>query len=420
MSEGKAKIEITWDELKSRKVDNRLKEQQAMARNRAYAAVDASSLGARTTNRASGLLYNALFYMTVFGLAGGLLAAGLAALLQFHSSAPEEASTLMREMHDLVAARDTGQFSDQQVREAIRQLEAEGRDNAYFAIRVDDSLTDAQKEGRIAQLSARDRTKEFISNILCFGVCGMILAVSLSVAEPLVQRNFAGGVVNGSVGAMLGLLGGAVAALFVDRLHHAAGGLAGSATGIGREIVAQAVTWSVLGIFLSAGAGVVLRNKKKLLIGIAGGWTGGLIGGALYAPISAAVSSPSAGRLIALCAIGAVAGFATGWIENVAKNGWLRVIAGVLAGKEFILYRNPTFIGSSPDSQIYLFKDPAIGSRHAAIYIVPGGFEIDDLPMGSRSTINGKTFSKRRLHHGDQLQCGGTQFLFQEKAHEKR
>ena len=35
-------------------------------------------------------------------------------------------------------------------------------------------------------------------------------------------------------------------------------------------------------------------------------------------------------------------------IENVIKSGWFKVEEGVIAGKQFVLYRNPTYIGSSP------------------------------------------------------------------------
>jgi hypothetical protein len=37
-------ISISWDDLKSRKVDQRVKEQQAVARNRAYAQLRADDL----------------------------------------------------------------------------------------------------------------------------------------------------------------------------------------------------------------------------------------------------------------------------------------------------------------------------------------------------------------------------------------
>ncbi len=62
--------------------------------------------------------------------------------------------------------------------------------------------------------------------MLAYGVCGLWIAACLAVAEPLIGRNFPSVLVNGSVAALLGLLGGLVAALFVDGVHHAAGGVA--------------------------------------------------------------------------------------------------------------------------------------------------------------------------------------------------
>ena len=39
-----SKLTVTWDDLQTRKVDQRLKEQDALARNRVYAAMDESTV----------------------------------------------------------------------------------------------------------------------------------------------------------------------------------------------------------------------------------------------------------------------------------------------------------------------------------------------------------------------------------------
>src|SRR5205085_4538797 len=135
----------------------------------------------------------------------------------------------------------------------------------------------------------------------------------------------------------------------------------------------------------------------------------------IYDPIGVFTGRPDLGKLAALCAIGVVAGLATGLIENAAKTGWVRVISGLIAGKQFILYRNPTFIGSGPDCQIYLFKDDKVGRRHAAIHLVPGGFELEDLPLGAPTVINGKPAKRARLRPGDRISLGSTTFLLHEK-----
>jgi pSer/pThr/pTyr-binding forkhead associated (FHA) protein len=114
--------------------------------------------------------------------------------------------------------------------------------------------------------------------------------------------------------------------------------------------------------------------------------------------------------------IGAFVGLGTGLIENIAKTGWLRVVAGLIAGKQFVLYRNPTYIGSSPQCEVYLFKDAQVRPRHAALHLVPGGFEIEDLNSGSGTFVNGAPITRVRLRNGDQVQIGSTCFVFQEKA----
>ncbi len=279
---------------------------------------------------------------------------------------------------------------------------------------LDERLNDAQKKLRIDAIEARNRGRAFISNVLAFGVSGMLIALALSIADPLVSRNIPSAIVNGSVGATLGIIGGIVVALFAEKMYHALGGQDGSIT-TGRQVFARAVQWGTVGFFITLGPGLVMRNAKKLLIGAIGGMIGGAIGGSLFDAIGKMTANPDLGWLVGLCSIGLLAGLAGALVETAARSGWLRVTAGLIAGKQFVLYRNPTFIGSSPDNQIYLFKDSNVGRRHAAIHIVKGGFELEDLPLGVATTVNGKSITRTRLRGGDQIQVGGTRFVFQEK-----
>lgn len=404
------KITVTWDDLQSRKVEARLNEQKAMARNRAYAKLDADAVPETTGPSRSQLIYNSIIYMTAFGILGGLLAWGSGVALQFKPSTEAEAADMIHEMQKVTAARDTGRSTADEANEALAVLRADGQGNPYFEIETDASLSESQRDAKVAQVAARDRARDFISNALIFGICGMLIAACLAVAEPLTQRNFPSALTNGSVAALLGLLGGLTSAMFVYVLRRSAGPRHLS------ESMVQTFSWGILGLFLVAGAGVVMRNPKKLLIGMVGGALGGIIGGALFEPVRHLTDSAQDSRLLALLAIGVVSGMGTGLIENAVRSAWLRVIAGVLAGKQFILYRNPTFIGSAPDCQIYLFKDAKVGPRHAAIHIVPGGYELEDLPLGHKTMINNQAISKVRLRHGDRIAVGSTVFLFQDRT----
>src|SRR5277367_6393154 len=95
------KITVTWDELKSRKVETRLSEQTAMARNRAYAQLDADAVPETTGPSRAHLIYNSIIYMAAFGILGGLLAWGSGVALQFKGSSETEAADLIRQMQEV-------------------------------------------------------------------------------------------------------------------------------------------------------------------------------------------------------------------------------------------------------------------------------------------------------------------------------
>jgi hypothetical protein len=416
---GDGKISISWEDLRTRKVEQRLDQMTAVKRNREYAELtDAPEPPA--IRKLQGLWYNTIVYMSVFGLLGGLLAWGAGETLHFKDSARREVAGMMQGVQQIKNAAEAKKITEGEKRLYLDELARSGRRNPYFMVYMDESLSDAERGDRIRQIAARDRKKQFISDVLAFGVSGMLIAIFLSIAEPAVSRNLPGSIVNGSVGATMGLIGGVVVALFAERLYHLLGGGDGSIA-TQRQILARVAQWAVVGLFLTLAPGILMRNWKKLLIGAAGGMVGGIVGGLLFDAVAIWTADMSfsrhvnLSRLIGLSAIGLVAGAASGLIENAAKSGWLKVTQGLIAGKQFILYRNPTFIGSAPENQIYLFKDPHVGRRHATIHIVQGGFEIEDLPLGVATLVNGRTISRTRLKNGDQVQIGGTRFLFQEK-----
>jgi hypothetical protein len=415
------KITVSWDDLNTRKVEARLKEQDALNRTREYSRMNESSLpaaaGPSRQSFIAAVWRNSLFSMSLFGLIGGLMAFVCYALMQPQAHDPAEASQMWENLKLVAEMHDRGAMPDAayQVTYA-RMLESDRHDNPYFAVRADQNLSPEQREQKLHELGTHDRFKSIIANILSYGVSGVMIAVFLAIAGPITERNIAGAVVNGSVGAALGLAGGVIVSFFVGKLYLALGGGADGAIDNSRQMLARAVSWGTLGLFLSIAPGAVMRNPKKLFIGALGGLLGGVVGGLAFDPVLAYSNNPLYAYLVAMLAIGLFAGLATGIIENAAKTGWVKVVAGLIAGKQFILYRNPTFLGSGPDCQIYLFKDPQVGRRHAAIHIVPGGFELEDLPLGTSTLVNGKPVQRARLRNGDRIQIGSTALLFQEKT----
>ena len=86
--------------------------------------------------------------------------------------------------------------------------------------------------------------------------------------------------------------------------------------------------------------------------------------------------------------------------------------AGPLAGKQFVLFRNPTVLGSAPKADVYLFKDGAIEPRHALIHDRGGRFEIEDMNTADGTYVNGVPVSRQILKSGDQIVLGKTVLEF--------
>jgi hypothetical protein len=117
-------------------------------------------------------------------------------------------------------------------------------------------------------------------------------------------------------------------------------------------------------------------------------------------------------RAVGLVLIGAVAGAMIGVVELIARESWIRILTGPIAGKEFILYRNPTWIGSSPKSEIFLFKDPQVAPRHAAIHRVADWYEIEDQGSPAGTLVGPVRIKRQRLRDRDRVQLGQTTVEF--------
>ena len=420
---GESKIILTESDLASPKVEERLKQQSALESAQASYRETASrpSRLPVPSDEHGSFFYNTIVYMAIFGFLGGILAFGLQETIKyFNPDLRAQAVDLLNTRKDFILAFERRQITQDMERLDLQSLDEDGRNNRYYRLYTDPSLTKDQREDQLAEQRRKDGTMEAFADVLSYCACGIMMAIALGMADSLSTRNWRGALVYGSVGAALGLIGGIIAYFLGKAVYIAILGAAPAGEApLGRVILARSMGWGILGIFFSAAPGMVMRNGRKLLFGILGGLIGGILGGALFDPINRIIGAYPGhldwvGRVVGITAIGVISGLGTGIIENVAKLGWLKVVEGLIAGKQFILYRNPSFIGSSPQCEIYLFKDNQVLRRHAALHMVPGAYEIEDL--GTHATlVNGRAVARMRLHSGDRIQIGRTGFIFHEK-----
>ena len=176
--------------------------------------------------------------------------------------------------------------------------------------------------------------------------------------------------------------------------------------------IARGVGWAVFGLAGGTVYGIVGQSMKKAKYGIIGGLIGAGIGGMIFDPIIMAVHRASLSRAVGFALFGAATGAAMGWVESALKDRWLYVTSGPLAGKQFILYKSLTTIGSEQKSDIYLFKDPSILGQHAAIAI--SGSRVQIKALGT-AYVMGSPITTRVLLDGDLVQIGRYAFRYKER-----
>jgi hypothetical protein len=273
------------------------------------------------------------------------------------------------------------------------------------------------------------RPQQSLVSLLIFPTVVGCVGLFLGAAEGLMCRNLQRATICAAVGLGVGFAGGLVAYVAAELIFLVTIGVAAELektpqpgphmpTGMALLVLmmGRAAAWAVAAIPAGIGQGIALRESKVALNGLIGGVLGGLIGGLVFDPISIAFSSGHGeawlSRGIGFTIIGLMVGLFVGIVEQWTKSAWLLMKAGPLAGKQFVIFRNPTVLGSSPKADIYLFKDDAIEPRHALIHDRGGRFELEDLNSADGTYVNGIPVRKQILKSGDQIVLGKTVLEF--------
>jgi hypothetical protein len=265
------------------------------------------------------------------------------------------------------------------------------------------------------------------------GLLGGMIGAALGGVEGLSSRVSGKFLRGAGLGLLIGFVGGAIGGLCGQVLFSAAsGGQEANGEGFLRQVAVRGLAWAVVGVGVGLAQGAGTWTPRKLTNGILGGTLGGLVGGLLFDPIGMTVQTlavathpgaffavtPHLGwvsRLLAMVVLGACTGAAIGLVEELRKEAWIIVVQGPLAGKQFILYRPLTVIGSSPKADICLLKDPAIHPQHAVLQETPGGHLLLASPEAPVQ-VDGHLATHRRLVDGDRIALGRTVLEYHERA----
>lgn len=283
------------------------------------------------------------------------------------------------------------------------------------------------------------RNETGIGLVLMIPIAAALIGCFVGLIEGIMSRNISKAARCGGIGLGIGLawgiagmiLGGIViqmiwavgASMFISRPPGPVEDpLALLTPGMVFMIISgRALAWTIVGAGMGVGQGWALGSKKLFLNGLVGGLLGGFLGGLVFDPIGLVLtktglaSSGAVSRLIGLGIIGAMVGIFIGLVENLTKDAWLVMKSGALRGKQFVIYHNPTVIGSSPKCDIYIFKDPAVEPKHAEIRQVGGKFELVDNKSPQGVFVNAQRITRKILEKGDVIVIGESLLEFQQK-----
>lgn len=94
-------------------------------------------------------------------------------------------------------------------------------------------------------------------------------------------------------------------------------------------------------------------------------------------------------------------------------SGKLIVESGKTSQREYILVREKTTIGRSPDNDITI-SDIAMSRKHVEINKFPEGFRLRDLESGNGTVLNGYRIRVGQLRDGDIIEIGNIRFRFEQ------
>ena len=245
-------------------------------------------------------------------------------------------------------------------------------------------------------------------------VTGLLLGAVFGSAEGITSRIKSRIPPGMLLGALVGLAGGAVGLLAGQAALWLFGEAALRSYRSFRTVVlpvSRAIGWAVLGLFVGVGEGVRAASLKKAGVGALGGLVGGLAGGFALEYAAFALPKLAYPRLLGFLILGLAIGVFYGLVERGLSYGVLRLLAGPLKGKEFLLNQRRLNIGRSRSNQIAL-PEYAMADRQAQIRIRRGEVSLVNLEPRVAVLVNERKVEETRLKYGDVLAIGPAKLFF--------
>jgi hypothetical protein len=238
--------------------------------------------------------------------------------------------------------------------------------------------------------------------------------------------NFLAGAANGNVvqalprlayGLGAGFLGGGIGCVVGNLFYLAAVSLKLPL------VLCEAVRvagWVVMGLGIGVVEGATDLSPRKIVNGLLGGAVGGFLGGFFFALTLFVVRIPMSSRAIGLVLLGMCIGLAVGLAQVILREAWLTVEEGFRPGRQLLLSKAQTFLGTSEKAQLSFIAFGAKGVEplHLCILRQPdGSYWVRDNGSRTGTFVNEQpvTAEPVRLKSGDVMRFGVNKVRFNER-----
>lgn len=182
----------------------------------------------------------------------------------------------------------------------------------------------------------------------------------------------------------------------------------------------RGLAWLLVGVSAGITAGAGSRSLKRIGIAAGGGAIGGFLGGFIFDFLPQDEGGEVWAQLIGIVLLGTLIGLAASLVEQAAKSRWIEIVSGGLAGKQFILYKRQIMLGSSPQADITIIKDPAIPDLAAMIDTGSGQSRLSAANPAVPVYVNGVAQINCTITDGDIITLGSSQLRFREKSSDSK
>jgi hypothetical protein len=248
----------------------------------------------------------------------------------------------------------------------------------------------------------------YLSEAVVGGLIGVCIGLLLGATEGLVTLNAAHSVRAGAVGALLGLVAGAIGLPMGEIFFQS----------IGASWPGRALGWALFGLLIGLAEG--LGGRSQAWKGALGGLAGGLVGGGLLEASRRYLADPILGKAIGLILLGAGVGALIALIAVLLSRAWLEVVSGKLKGTEFILDKymkagGPSAIlGSDSLKSEITLPDPDVAPQHAMLSGNGTHFVLKDMST-SGTFINSRRIELAMLSDRQRIRLGNTELVYHER-----